>query len=91
MSEINPHPETILFVGAGAMQALAMPPTSKEAKFLWNACDEEPLTAGTIEESVTCFRGCGNREATDEALADITHAKHIVRKAHCTSGVQHAA
>lgn len=63
MSEINPHLETILFVGAGATQALAMPPTGEMAKFLWNACDEEPLTAETIEESVTCFREYGDAAA----------------------------
>ena len=60
---VNPHPETILFVGAGATQALAMPPTSEEAKFLWNACDGEPLTAKNIEESVTSFRGYGDAVA----------------------------
>ena len=59
MSEINPHPETILFVGAGATQALAMPPTSEMAKFLWNICDQELLSVKTIEDSVTCFKDCG--------------------------------
>ena len=67
---VNPHPETILFVGAGATQKLAMPPTSEEAKFLWSACDEEPLAAKTIEESVTCFRGRGNAVALMEFVLD---------------------
>lgn len=59
----NLHSETIIFVGAGATQALAMPPTSEMAKFLWNACDEEPLAVKTIEESVTCFREYGDAVA----------------------------
>lgn len=63
MSEINPHPETILFVGAGATQALAMPPTSEMAKFLWNACDEEPLTVKTIEAFAKCFEEYGESVA----------------------------
>ena len=56
---VNPHPEAIMFVGAGATQALAMPPTSEMAKFLWNICDEEPLTVKTIESSAKCFKGYG--------------------------------
>ena len=60
---VNPHPETILFVGAGATQALAMPPTSEQAKFLWNMCDQEPLSTKTIEGSVSCFKGHGESVA----------------------------
>ena len=45
------HPETILFVGAGATQALAMPTSYEQAKFLWNVCDEEPFTVKTNESS----------------------------------------
>ena len=52
------HPETILFVGAGATQRLAMPPTSEEAQILWDICDEEPLSVKTIERE-KCFKGCG--------------------------------
>lgn len=63
MGEINTHPETILFVGAGATQALAMPPTSEQAKFLWNVCNQEPLSVKTIEDSATCFRGDGENVA----------------------------
>ena len=59
----NPHPETILFVGAGATQALAMPPTSEQAKFLWNMCDQEPLSPEAMEDSVTCFQGDGENVA----------------------------
>ncbi len=54
----NSHPETILFVGAGATQQLAMPPTNEEAQFLWNICDEESLSVKTIE-AAKCFKGYG--------------------------------
>ena len=53
----NLHPETILFVGAGATQQLAMPTTTEQAKFLWNICDEDLLPVKTIEASATCFEG----------------------------------
>lgn len=59
----NPHPETILFVGAGSTQALAMPTTNEQAKFLWNVCDEEPLSVNTIETSARCFEGYGEAVA----------------------------
>ena len=59
----NPHPETILFVGAGATRALAMPTSNEQAKFLWNVCDEEPLTVTTIESSAPCFKGYGDAVA----------------------------
>lgn len=59
----NPHPETILFVGAGATQTLAMPTSSEQAKFLWNSCNEEPLTTETIESSASCFKECGDAVA----------------------------
>ena len=55
----NCHPESILFVGAGATQALSMPTSTEQSKFLWNACDEYPLTVKTIEDGVTCFKGFG--------------------------------
>ena len=54
----NPHPETILFVGAGATQQLAMPPTGEQAKFLWDICDEETLSV-TVVEKAKCFEGRG--------------------------------
>ena len=54
----NPHPETILFVGAGATQQLAMPPTSEMAKFLWDICDGDPLSV-TVIEKTKCFEGRG--------------------------------
>lgn len=53
----NPHPETILFVGAGATQKLAMPTTSEQAMFLWNMCDQAPLSVTAIGEHVKCFKG----------------------------------
>ena len=52
------HPETILFVGAGATQQLAMPPTSEMAKFLWDICDEDTLSVEVIEKA-KCFEGRG--------------------------------
>lgn len=52
------HPETILFVGAGATQRLSMPPTSEQAKFLWDICDEETLSVEAIE-TAKCFAGRG--------------------------------
>lgn len=55
----DPHPETILFVGAGATQSLAMPTTTEQAKFLWNVCDEKPLGINTVEDSTSCFKGFG--------------------------------
>ena len=55
---VNPHPETVLFVGAGATQALAMPPTNEMAQFLWDMCDEDPLSLKTIEK-VKCLKGHG--------------------------------
>lgn len=58
----NPHPETILFVGSGATQALSMPTTTEQAEFLWNVCDE-PLTVETIEKSAGCFKGFGTSVA----------------------------
>jgi len=59
----NLHPETILFVGAGATQALAMPTTNEQAKFLWEVCDEKPLRVDTIEASARCFEGYGEAVA----------------------------
>ena len=52
------HPETIMFVGAGATQQLAMPPTGEQAKFLWDICDEESVSVTTIEKA-KCFKGRG--------------------------------
>ena len=52
------HLETILFVGAGATQQLAMPPTGEIAKFLWDICDEESLEVTTIEKA-KCFEWRG--------------------------------
>ena len=60
---VNPHLETILFVGAGATQKLAMPPTSEQASFLWNICEEEPLTVKTIESFAKCFEDYGESVA----------------------------
>ena len=53
------YPETVLFVGAGATQSLAMPPTSEQAKFLWYICDTDTLSAEKIEEAAACFKGRG--------------------------------
>lgn len=61
--QFNPHPETVVFVGAGATQALAMPTTNEQAKILGNVCDEEPLHANTIEASARCFEGYGEAVA----------------------------
>lgn len=60
---INPHPETILFVGAGATQALAMPTSSEQAKFLWRICNEKPLSVNAVEDSAPCFKGYGDSVA----------------------------
>ena len=65
----NPHPETILFAGAGATQYLAMPPTGEMAKFLWDICDEEPLSENTIEKA-KCFTGRGKDVAIKAFVLD---------------------
>ena len=57
---VNPYPETVLFVGAGATQKLAMPTTNEQAKFLWNVCDEESLTAETVEFFASSFEEYGD-------------------------------
>ena len=58
----NLHPETMVFVGAGATRALAMPTTGDMAKFVWNVCDEESPSVETIEETA-CFQGFGESVA----------------------------
>lgn len=55
------RPETILFVGAGASQALSMPTTNDQAGIPWAFCDQK-LTKDAVEkvtEASGCFKGYG--------------------------------